>query len=100
MGRLHLDRPRFVQDSGGRHLENSRTAVLAGGREGLPMTKLRVQSLGISIDGYAAGPCQDLQNPLGVRGPELMEWLFNTRFFRKMHGNDGGGETGVDDKLD
>ena len=66
------------------------------------MSKLRVQSFGISIDGYGAGPSQDLQNPLGVRGPELMEWLFNTRFFRKMHGSDGGEagvETGVDNKF-
>src|SRR5438034_7213224 len=37
------------------------------------MSKLRVQSFAISIDGYGAGPNQDLQNPLGVRGPELME---------------------------
>ena len=38
------------------------------------MSKLRVQSFGMSIDGYGAGPNQDLQNPLGVGGPELMEW--------------------------
>ena len=43
------------------------------------MSKLRVQSFAISIDGYGAGPNQDLQNPLGVRGPELMEWFFPTR---------------------
>ena len=30
------------------------------------MSKLRVQSFAISIDGYGAGPHQDLQNPLGV----------------------------------
>jgi dihydrofolate reductase len=36
------------------------------------VSKLRVQSFAISIDGYGAGPNQDLQNPLGVRGPELM----------------------------
>ena len=43
------------------------------------MSKLRVQSFAVSIDGYGAGPNQDLQNPLGVRGPELMEWFFPTR---------------------
>ena len=59
------------------------------------MSKLRVQSFGVSIDGYGAGPNQDLQNPLGVRGPELMEWFFHTRLWRAMHGQDGG-ETGVD----
>jgi dihydrofolate reductase len=62
------------------------------------MSKLRVQSFAVSIDGYSAGPNQDLQNPLGVRGPELMEWLFHTRFWRKMHGHDDG-ETGVDNGI-
>ncbi len=62
------------------------------------MSKLRVQSFAVSLDGYGAGPNQDLQNPLGVRGPELMEWFFATRAWRKMHGQDGG-ETGVDDEL-
>ncbi|HYL01948.1 MAG TPA: dihydrofolate reductase family protein [Steroidobacteraceae bacterium] len=60
--------------------------------------KLRVQSFAISIDGYGAGPNQDLQNPLGVRGPELMEWFFQTRMWRQMHGQDGG-ETGVDNAM-
>ena len=62
------------------------------------MPKLRVQSFAISIDGYGAGPNQDLHNPLGVRGPELMEWFFPTRVFQKMHrGQDG--ETGVDNSM-
>src|SRR5437016_10528363 len=59
------------------------------------MPKLRVQSFAISIDGYGAGPRQDLENPLGVRGLELMEWFFQTRVWRRMHGHEGG-ETGVD----
>jgi dihydrofolate reductase len=59
---------------------------------------LRVHSLGISIDGYAAGPNQDLQNPLGERGTELMEWLFRTRVFGRMHGS-AGGESGVDNEV-
>ncbi|HET6331110.1 MAG TPA: dihydrofolate reductase family protein [Holophagaceae bacterium] len=62
------------------------------------MPKLRVQSFAISLDGYGAGPDQDLQNPLGVRGPELMEWLFHSRLWREMHG-EGGGEAGVDNTL-
>ena len=60
------------------------------------MSKLRVQSFSISIDGYGAGPDQDLQNPLGVGGPELMAWFFPTRAWRRMHGDDQG-ETGIDD---
>src|SRR5476649_2490070 len=62
------------------------------------MSKLRVLSFAVSLDGYGAGPNQDLQNPLGVRGPELMEWFFHSRFWRKMHGQDGG-ETGVDNGI-
>ena len=59
------------------------------------MAKVVVRSFGVSIDGYGAGKDQDLQNPLGVRGPELMEWFFPTRFFQKMFGK-GEGETGID----
>lgn len=62
------------------------------------MSKLRVQSFAVSADGFGAGQSQDLQNPLGVRGFELMEWFFPTRFFRRMQGQDGG-ETGVDNGL-
>ena len=62
------------------------------------MSKLRVQSFAISIDGHGAGCDQDLQNPLGVRGPELMEWFFPTRVWRKMQRLDGG-ETGVDNGI-
>ena len=62
------------------------------------MSKLLVRSFGISIDGYGAGPNQDLQNPLGVNGPELMEWFFHTRLWRQMHG-EGDGETGIDNEI-
>jgi len=62
------------------------------------MSRLRVQSFAISIDGYGAGPGQDLQNPLGIRGPELMEWIFPTRLWSTMHGHDDG-ETGIDNDI-
>jgi len=62
------------------------------------MSKLRVQSFAVSVDGYGAGPNQDLQNPLGVNGPELMEWFFNTRVWRRMHGLEGG-ESGIDNDM-
>jgi dihydrofolate reductase len=62
------------------------------------VSKLRVNSFAISIDGYGAGPNQGLQNPLGVRGLELMEWFFHTRIWRRMHGFDDG-ETGVDNGI-
>ena len=59
------------------------------------MSKVRVQSFAVSIDGYGAGPSQDLQNPLGLNGPELFGWFFPTRVWRQMQGLDGG-ETGID----
>ncbi len=62
------------------------------------MSRLRVLSFAVSLDGFGAGPHQDLQHPLGVRGPELMEWFFHTGAWRKMHGEDGG-ETGVDNGI-
>ena len=61
-------------------------------------SSVRVLSFAVSLDGFGAGPGQDLQNPLGVRGQELMEWVFNTRMWRRMHGETGG-ETGVDDRM-
>ena len=54
------------------------------------MSKLRVQCFGVSIDGYGAGPDQSLENPLGVGGPALFEWFFETRTWRAMHGHEGG----------
>ena len=62
------------------------------------MSKLRVASFGVSLDGFAAGPRQSLEDPLGVRGPELMGWFFPTRVFQSMHGGSGG-ETGIDDGI-
>ena len=61
------------------------------------MTKLRVDSFSISIDGFAAGPNQSLENPLGLGGTALHGWLRETRTFQaQLFGKDGG-ETGIDD---
>jgi len=62
------------------------------------MSKLRVHTFSISIDGYGAGPNQDLEHPLGVGGPELFDWFFHTRTWQRMHGNEDG-ETGADDHM-
>ena len=62
------------------------------------MSKLRVHSFSISIDGYGAGPNQDLENPLGVGGRKVFDWFFPTRTWQRMHGNEDG-ETGVDDDV-
>jgi len=64
------------------------------------MQRLLVRSFAISLDGYGAGPGQSRDHPLGVRGMELMEWFFQTRVWRSMHGQgDGAGETGVDNAV-
>ncbi len=60
------------------------------------MTKLRVNAFGLSLDGYGAGPGQDLDNPMGVGGMALHQWALGTRTFRAMFGQEGG-STGVDD---
>ncbi len=60
------------------------------------MSKVKVAGFGMSIDGFSAGPRQSLDDPLGVGGPSLMQWLFPTQTFQQMHGSDGG-ETGIDD---
>jgi dihydrofolate reductase len=59
------------------------------------MPKLRVHNFALSLDGYAAGPDQDLDNPLGVGGLRLHEWFYPTRTFQRMVGTDGG-EEGLD----
>lgn len=61
------------------------------------MSKLRVESFTISLDGFGAGPDQDLANPLGVGGTALHGWAMSTRTFQKhVFGNEGG-ESGIDD---
>jgi dihydrofolate reductase len=59
------------------------------------MSKVRVAAFSISLDGFGAGPRQDLNNPLGVRGMELHGWFLNTEVFKKMHGQTGGAR-GID----
>jgi dihydrofolate reductase len=62
----------------------------------MKMTKVRVESFTISLDGYGAGPDQGVDNPLGVGGDALHDWLVATRTWRQMHGKEGGA-TGIDD---
>jgi dihydrofolate reductase len=62
------------------------------------MTKVRVHNFSISVDGYGAGPNQDLNNPIGAGGSALHQWFVPTQTFQRMIGNDGG-ETGVDNNF-
>ncbi len=60
------------------------------------MSKLQVRCFSLSIDGYGAGPNQDINNPIGAGGLALHEWVFATRTFKHMHGKEGG-TTGIDE---
>jgi dihydrofolate reductase len=60
------------------------------------MTKLRVHDFSLSLDGYGAGSNQDIDNPLGVGGGALHNWMIRTHTFQEVEGN-GVGETGIDD---
>jgi len=60
------------------------------------MTRLRVHGFTVSLDGYGAGPGQDLEHPLGAGGMQLHEWFRPTRTFQAMFGG-GSGTTGIDD---
>jgi dihydrofolate reductase len=62
------------------------------------MSKFRVDSFTISLDGYGAGADQSLENPLGVGGNTLHEWALATRTFRTMFGQEGG-TTDIDDEF-
>ena len=59
------------------------------------MAKLRVHNFSISLDGYGAGPRQSVDEPLGVDGESLHEWMFVTRGWHEYSGEAGGSE-GVD----
>jgi dihydrofolate reductase len=54
--------------------------------------------ISISLDGYAAGPDDGPEHPLGRGGEQLHEWLIATKGWRERHGYEGG-TTGVDSEL-
>ncbi|HKP14437.1 MAG TPA: dihydrofolate reductase family protein [Gemmatimonadaceae bacterium] len=59
------------------------------------MSRLLVLGYTISLDGYGAGPRQTREEPLGVGGEELHEWLVNTPTFKGTHGG-GAAQSGDD----
>ncbi len=62
------------------------------------MSRLRVESFTVSLDGFGAGPNQDIDNPLGVGGTSLHGWAFSTRTFqRAVFGGEGGSTGTIDD---
>jgi hypothetical protein len=61
------------------------------------MSKLRFD-ITMTLDGYVAGPNQSVENPFGEGAEHLHDWAYNLRFFREMHGEEGG-ETGINDDV-
>jgi dihydrofolate reductase len=60
------------------------------------MSLVRVQHVSISLDGFATGEGQSLEEPFGHAGHRLHEWMFATRWGRRMFGQ-AGGTAGIDD---
>ena len=60
------------------------------------MSLTRVQFFSISLDGYGTGEGLTLDAPFGHAGDRLHEWMFATRWGRRMFGQTGG-TAGVDD---
>src|SRR5262249_61227366 len=58
-----------------------------------------VAEISVSLGGFVAGPNPTLEEPLGVGGEQLHEWVVRLKSFRDSHGLPGGGETGPDDEL-
>jgi hypothetical protein len=53
------------------------------------VSKLRFR-ISMSLDGFVAGPSQSVDNPLGIGGMRLHQWVFPLTFWRAMHGLQGG----------
>jgi dihydrofolate reductase len=53
------------------------------------MSKLRLW-IAMSLDGFVAGPGQDVDNPLGVGGMRLHDWVFPLAVWRELQGLEGG----------
>jgi dihydrofolate reductase len=56
-------------------------------------------SIGMSLDGFIAGPNRGPDNPLGDRGASIHTWMYGQQAFRELLGLGGGGETGGDNRL-
>jgi dihydrofolate reductase len=61
------------------------------------MAQVRLD-ISMSLDGFVAGPDPTLEEPLGVGGERLHEWVFGLKSFREHHGMTGG-ETNRDDEI-
>jgi dihydrofolate reductase len=64
-----------------------------------PMAMSKVTcNISVSLDGFAAGPNQSVDNPLGEGGERLHEWALGSEAWRRQHGLEGG-ERSVDSEV-
>jgi dihydrofolate reductase len=62
------------------------------------MSKVRVHSFAVSLDGFGTGEGQNIDAPFGHADGRLLDWFFTTRTAHVIHGEEGG-TTGVDDVI-
>ncbi len=60
------------------------------------MSKLRVLCFSLSLDGFGAGPEQSLENPMGIGGLDLHQWVFPTATIQQTLFGKETGTTGID----
>ncbi|KOX16425.1 dihydrofolate reductase family protein [Nocardiopsis sp. NRRL B-16309] len=53
----------------------------------MSMTRAHIS---VSLDGYAAGPDQSAERPLGAGGERLHDWVVELAAWRERHGMEGG----------
>jgi dihydrofolate reductase len=63
------------------------------------MPRLIVHGFTLSLDGYAAGPHQSLEAPMGVGGENLHPWLLRTQYFQRTHFGKPDGDVGIDNDM-
>jgi dihydrofolate reductase len=62
------------------------------------MSKVFVD-LGMSLDGFIAGPNGGAKNPLGDNGLKIHEWMFKQKSFRRHLGMEGGETNNTNDDI-
>ena len=53
------------------------------------MGQVKVAGFSVSLDGFGAGPEQNLQHPPGLRGKEIHGWFVETKTGKVMFGGSG-----------
>src|SRR6476646_8120852 len=71
------------------HPRRPSVTIRCSDRRRPPLSNVRFQ-ISMSLDGFTAGPEQSTENPLGIGGFGLHEWVFPLAAWRASHGLEGG----------